>query len=326
MDKKFSPQAEAIQDPLEVRRTTSEVVESLQFIKIYHGRIESVAQMLKTRVKAQQLLTETQFGSVHITPQRVFIQDAINFCFWSRKGKPKWAIEYPAGETSDGWNALAASFDRALEEGTPLLQADYIAKVTEADTRGIFRSSNETEIPLLKQRTAILRETGRILQKDFNGNVEYLIKQAGRDAAKIAETVIEHFPSFPDTSRVNGSKVYFFKRAQIFAYDLSLLRDINITNIDRLTAFADYKLPQILRSLGVLRYRKPLAKKVDSMHLIPQDSREEIEIRAATIWVCERLAEELRIPAAIVDNALWTLSQETNGAMKPYHRTLTTCY
>ncbi|OGY16567.1 MAG: hypothetical protein A2785_03170 [Candidatus Chisholmbacteria bacterium RIFCSPHIGHO2_01_FULL_49_18] len=326
MSQKYRPRINKTLDPLEVRRTTSEVVGNLQFVKIDHNRIGKVVHTLKARLKSRRLLTETQFGKVRIEPQRVFIQDAINFCFWSRKGESKWAIEFPSGETKDGWNALVASFDRALKEGVPLLQADYIAKITQTDTSAIFRSCNETEIPLLKQRTAILRESGRILQKDFNGNIKNLIKQADYDAASIALTTIKHFPSFRDSSRINGKKVNFFKRAQIFAYDLSLLKYLNITNIVSLTAFADYKLPQLLRSLGILRYKNSLAQKVDAMQLIQKDSREEVEIRAATIWVCDRFAEILRMPAATIDNALWTFSQERTKTMKPYHRIRTTCY
>jgi len=326
MSQKYRPRFNETLDPLEVRRTTSEVVGSLQFVKIDHNRIGKIAHTLKARIKSRRLLTETQFGKIRITPQRVFIQDAINFCFWSRKGEPKWAIEYPSGETNDGWNALVASFDRALKEGIPLLQANFIAKITETEVSAIFRSYNETEIPLLKQRAAILRESGRILQKNFNGNIMNLITQADCDAASIALTTIKHFPSFRDSSRINGRKVNFYKRAQIFAYDLSLLKDMNMTNIENLTAFADYKLPQLLRSFGILRYRRSLARKVDTMELISKHNREEIEIRSATIWVCDQIAKILNVPAVTVDNALWYLSHSGARTMKPYHRTLTICY
>ena len=326
VSKEESTQAKEPANPLQVRKTTSEVVQNLQLLQIHQAKLKAITQTLRARIKAQKLLTETQFGRIQITPQRIFIQDAINFCFWAKKGEPKWAVEYPKGEIQDGWNALVASFDRALKEGTPLLETDYIVTVTQADTRHIFRSTNETEIPLLAQRTAILRETGKILQKEFKGNIENLVSRAGHDAAKIADSAIEHFPSFNDMSRLAGRKVYFFKRAQIFAYDLSLLKGINISNIESLTAFADYKLPQLLRSLGIIQYKTPLASKVDTMTVLPKGSVEEIEIRAATIWVCDQIAKLLEVPAVKVDNALWLLSQEAEAKMKPYHRTLTTCY
>ncbi|HKZ43058.1 MAG TPA: hypothetical protein VJ044_19010, partial [Candidatus Hodarchaeales archaeon] len=108
MSQKYRPRINKTLDPLEVRRTTSEVVGNLQFVKIDHNRIGKVVHTLKARLKSRRLLTETQFGKVRIEPQRVFIQDAINFCFWSRKGESKWAIEFPSGETKDGWNALVA--------------------------------------------------------------------------------------------------------------------------------------------------------------------------------------------------------------------------
>lgn len=313
-------------DPLKVRKTTEEVIRNLKFVSINQRRLEPVAKILRRRIRSERLLTESQFGRIRISPQRIFILDAVNFCFWSKREEPKWEVEYPTGTFNNGWYALTASFDRALEEGIPVLDAHYLETITDKDTKRIFRGRNQTRIPLLNKRTAILREIGSILTKNFSGNIETLLKDADYDAAIIAKSIIDNFPSFNDTSILEGIKVHFFKRAQIFAHDLSLLRNANIANIESLTAFADYKLPQILRSLGVLRYNQSLAKKVNSLKLIPKDSREEIEMRASTIWACERLASLLKVSPATVDNVLWNLSQETKKRMKPYHRTLTTCY
>ena len=298
----------------------------LHLISVNTNRIQKLAKIIGRRITQKRVLSESQFGTGKITPQRIFILDSINFCFWEKKGKQKWTIEHPKGQVYDGWNALVASFDRALENDIPLLDPGYLSGLSETDAHHTFRGTEGKRIPLLKQRTAILRESGRILQKDFNGNIKNLIKQADYDAANIALTTIKHFPSFRDSSRINGRKVNFFKRAQIFAYDLSLLKDMNMTNIENLTAFADYKLPQLLRSFGILRYRRSLARKVDTMELISKHNREEIEIRSATIWVCDQIVKILNVPAVTVDNALWYLSHSGARTMKPYHRTLTICY
>ena len=95
------------------------------------------------------------------------------------------------------------------------------------------------------------------------------------------------------------------------------------------TAFADYKLPQVLRHLGVLAYERTLAGRIDNQELIPQGSEEEIEIRAATVWACDFCAAQWQhdqtVTAAAIDLRLWLLGQES-AHMQPYHRTRTIFY
>ncbi len=100
-----------------------------------------------------------------------------------------------------------------------------------------------------------------------------------------------------------------------------------IKNLQHLTAFADYKLPQILRMFGVLEYVDELAEKVDNIIEISYNSREEIEIRAATIWAVELLRQKVqKLTAMEIDNALWLISREIKDEAKPYHRTRTIFY
>jgi len=211
-----------------------------------------------------------------------------------------------------------ACFNRALEEKIPLLEAKFLEEITLDKVKFIFRSCNKSEIPLLKKRLEFLQEAGRVLNSRFAGEFNNLIKKGNNDAVQIVKLIIENFPSFND--------VGFYKRAQICAYDLSLLSDMNIKNIEQLTIFADYKLPQILRASEVLKYKKDLAEKVDNYVLIDKDSQEEREIRAVTIWVGELLAKRLDTMPVVIDNTIWYLTQKTNKNLGLYHRTLTTSY
>src|SRR3989344_6092760 len=76
MSQKYRPRINKTLDPLEVRRTTSEVVGNLQFVKIDHNRIGKVVHTLKARLKSRRLLPKTQFGKVRIEPQRGLSQIA----------------------------------------------------------------------------------------------------------------------------------------------------------------------------------------------------------------------------------------------------------
>ena len=97
-------------------------------------------------------------------------------------------------------------------------------------------------------------------------------------------------------------------------------------NIDALTAFADYKIPQVLRELGILEYSTTLAQKVDSRIELAPGSEEEVEIRAGTIIAVEdiRQATSGNLTAADIDHYLWLAGQRTHA--RPYHRTRTIAY
>ena len=61
--------------------------------------------------------------------------------------------------------------------------------------------------------------------------------------------------------------------------------------MDKITAFADYKIPFILRRLWVLEYSQSLAYKIDNQIEIEKWSDEEIEIRSNTIWAIELMKQ-----------------------------------
>ena len=53
--------------------------------------------------------------------------------------------------------------------------------------------------------------------------------------------------------------------------------------------FADYRVPQILRELDILKYSEGLSKLVDSETELPYSSEYEVEIRALTIVAVEEI-------------------------------------
>jgi hypothetical protein len=259
----------------------------------------------------------------------IFISSSLDFCFW---GEPKWKIEYK-GNFYDGAWGLLASLTRAIENGFPILNCVYLAKIPEKDLREILKGN--VEIPLFKERLNILRENASILIEKFDGSVKKLIQSGKGDALKLLKVIVKSFPSFNDCAIYEGKKVYFYKRAQLFISDV--YRKFKnkgfgkLKNIDKLTAFADYKIPQILRKFGIIEYSPELAEKVDNRIEIQKGSKEEIEIRANTIWTIELMKNEIKkkipnIKSFDIDSHLWLLSQKKSPDDKPYHLTRTIFY
>jgi len=313
-------------DPLQVRKSTFEIVKKASLVSININKIKQLTSFIKNKIETKETLNIEQFGSSNPTPQLIFVLDALNFCFWAKKNEEKWTVEYPKGNfVSNGWYALVNSIQRALSEGIPFLDADYLQKITLKEAEYIFRSSNKTPIPLLSERVKILNEVGQVLVKKYNGNIYNFLVKNGLDAEKILINLIKEFPSFQDYSELRGQRVNFYKRAQIFVYDLSFLPNLKVNNLGCLTIFADYKIPQTLRAFGVLEYASSLKKKIDNYEILTSGSQEEIEIRASTIWAGELIAFFSGFLPAEVDNVLWKASQYLRD-VSPYHRVLTTAY
>lgn len=313
-------------DPLKVRETTSRIFKNLKYIEINFENIEKVAKQVKDKIEQQQILNEEQFGSIAPTPQLIFILDAINFCFWAKEGEEKWTVEYPKDNfISNGWYGLVSAIERARKEGIPILNAEYLKSMNIEDAEYIFRSANSTSIPLLDERLKILNSIGKTLLGKYDGDIYNLLSKTDLDVGNIAKEIVKNFPSFEDLTYLDDKQIYFYKRAQIFAYDVTLLPELKGKNLESLTAFADYKIPQMLRAFKIIKYSKDLADKVDNFAILEYGSREEIEIRASTIWACEFIAHYAKVKPVLVDNVLWKMSQGLKD-IKPYHRVLTTSY
>jgi hypothetical protein len=336
------------QDPLGVLRSTKAVVERAALVRIDHDAIAAVAaDMLDEPVPVPEWDAALHYrDGTWQTAGWVLALDALNFCFWGQDPtdpERRWRVEVD-GTIHQGYWALAAALTRAVRQGFPLWNAAYLAEIPEADVRAILRPADRpdaTEIPLFSQRVANLRELGNNLLARFDAGLEppvvNLIRAAEGSAARLVGLVVATFPSFADVAAHPGlaEPVRLYKRAQILAADLHGAfagQDLGqFHDLAGLTAFADYKVPQVLRALGVLTYDPRLADRVARYEIIPPGSPAEVEIRAATVWACELLRQALAthgraLHAFEIDWLLWSAGQHLPAAVQPYHRTPTIFY
>ena len=262
----------------------------------------------------------------------LLVLDTINFCFWPPPGKAKWVIEYQS-ESLSGYYALAASIKRAVESRVPLTNAEYLVDLSLDELEQIL--DGEGELQLLEHRLKVLNELGQVLFEKYDGNACRLVEAAENSALKLVRLLAENFSSFNDVAEYQGRKVFFYKRAQILTADLYGAfkgKDWgSFTDMDKITAFADYKLPQVLRHLGIMRYTESLTQKVDQKLMLEAGCPEEIEIRANTIQAVELIRQELAQKGKAfrsfeIDWLLWNLGQNDEFRNKPYHKTLTIFY
>ncbi len=269
-------------------------------------------------------------GTPEETAQYYFFLDSINFCFWGKKDQPRWEYQIN-GEWVGGYYAYSRAIKDAFLRDSRFFDASYVSTISQGDFRSIFSAGRNTLL-LIDERLEIIRINFRILQESFGGKAINLLNQAGMDADKIVAMLIEKFPTFDDSVLWNNNKVFFLKRAQILVSDISFtgLPEFVIKNLDHLTVFADYKLPQILESLEVLTYSSELDVDIGNEVLIPKNSQKEIELRASSIIAIEQIRDEMEKQGRYVsinelDWILWVMAKQTSFK-KPHHKTLTTFY
>ena len=316
---------------LGVLESVQPVVAGSRYVQVDQAAIESLAPGLARRIQAPTWHQRYHWsgGTPNQLANWLLVLDALNFSFW---GEPRWRVDHK-GEKLDGYFALAASLTRAVEEeDRPLWDARYLSGITEGDLREILRGDNT--IPMLDRRLENLHELGDVLQSRYDGQFSTAIQMAGRSGVLLARLLARDFLSFNDIADFKGREVRFLKRAQLLVSDLHGAFGGQgwgaFTDLDQLTAFADYKLPQILRHMGALTYLPSLAEKVDNRFLLPALSREEVEIRAGTVWAVELLRQALArngadLTAYQLDWWLWNESQSWTG-MAPYHLSRTVYY
>jgi hypothetical protein len=318
-------------DPLDILKTTAQVVERMRHVTLSQARIKSVAKVLTLRpLPVPSWNYEYHFfDGTERTLLYLFLLDALNYSFW---GAPRWTIDY-RGASLNGYWALAAALKRAVEEDAKILDSGFLGSITPSYLSHVLRGQGE--IPMFVERWRNVREVGRVLSSRFGGSAARVVEEADRGAGRLARSFADNFSSFQDTSIYESIAVSFFKRAQILVADIAGsfagLGWGEFKDIGELTAFADYKLPQLLRAWGILKFDTGLAQRVDAGEELVKDSPEEIEIRAATLWAVEFLRLTLaqlgrEVTSVQIDWFLWESSQHAVEGLEPYHRVRTIYY
>jgi len=224
-----------------------------------------------------------------------------------------------------------------------------LKSITLDQVKSIFRSENQNLVPLLHERTTVLQELGSIVCKEFGGKFSNILVQSSNSAQRLISIMTTHFSSYRDECNFSANeetrRAYFHKRVQILVADLWACFEGSgfgqFNDIDYITMFADYRVPQALAYLGAIKYSESLTKFLESnVELTPGDRRE-LEIRAASIWSVElikremlKLAENLNesnkdpINSIVIDFYLWTYAKQFGKEMKniPIHKIRTIYY
>lgn len=304
-----------------IAESTKYVSENSKYVKINYDVIDKIIE--NNDIKSTKYWMESNpFGLLDME-----LRDIINFllvyhtiglcCFW---GEPKWELETLDGKKTDGSFGLVYALIEKFKKGM-----DYDMSYEE------FRMmlKGNVDIPLVDKRYDCFVEMSKYL-KSIDGDFYDQISNINDDET-LLDYIIDNFNYFEDISEYKGEKVYFYKKAQLFTSDIlnvkKLVGKIKV-DLSHLVGCADYKIPQVMRCLGMLEFNEELSSLVDSMTLIPSGSEMEIEIRANDIVVIDYIYKKLNsdVTRINVNDFIWLLGQDKSKMVKPYHRTRTMNY
>lgn len=191
-------------------------------------------------------------------------------------------------------------------------------------------------IPNVEERVRLLKEMAQSLLTFHDGSATKFIASANRSSDVLVHNILQYFPGFRDATvdPQSGRWLAFYKRAQILVADLwaALGSEVeeekkygmdycNFVDMNKITTFADYRVPQLLRSMKVLEYSPELSNKVDRGIELKASSMEELYIRAATVVAVDKLVENVKekvpsmrsdkgINAVKMDWYLWNIGEK----------------
>lgn len=302
----------------------------------------------------------------------IMTMDAINFCFWPTDddSSTKNLLEYEhlaqalkkLAERDDVLEDNLNLQNVSVAESSYFFAPDNLAKLTVDSFLESINpllptlpsNSKHGEvfcIPNVSERVRLLNELGTALQLWHSGSATEFIKKAEKSADMLVHLILQYFTGFRDTAvdSKKGRWVAFYKRAQILVADLWAalgsggLGDkfgiplCNFHDMDKITTFADYRVPQLLRNLGIIEYSKELGEIVDNSVEIVAFCMDELYIRSATVVAVDLLVKSVRqqiqydkngINAVKMDWFLWNVGEilDREGQLKAHHKVRTIYY
>jgi Potential Queuosine, Q, salvage protein family len=185
----------------------------------------------------------------------------------------------------------------------------------------------------------VFHQAGDVLASKYNGRYVNFVKSCSPrlydNGSGLVDRLVNEFPRFNDVSHYDGEEVKFYKLAQLGFWGmysgLGRTGGFKLEDPQKLSAFADYIVPVALRLMGMTTYSPTLERAINDYQLILRDSRQEIEIRAHSLYATALLTDEVnklrpaeqQVIIPQIDARIWTHYHTT---FWPHHLTRTIMY
>lgn len=333
-------------------RESGELIASkAKYVSIKEAGVEALARKIFEKLEDKTISID-MFSQHELHPASsdpfavdwIFVVDTLNFCFWSPNAA-HYSVSYK-GKCYTGYFALCAALNRAKDNGKAVTDPKYYSQLTAKDVTELLQGDEDSaQLMLMEERAECLRQVGTCLLEKFDGSFVNCVKAAKGSAKALLSLIVTEFPCFRDEAVFQGSQVSFYKRAQILVGDVWACfrgKDLGcFSDIDDITMFADYRVPQVLVHFGVLEYSSHLKSMLEKEDIMQIACQEEIEIRGCSIHAVELLwaavksllvgakkMDEYVINPIIIDHFLWDFRRQYAAELSsiPFHKVLSIYY
>jgi hypothetical protein len=302
----------------QVRAVSAWVADRARSVHIDERRLEALAAVLPSEPEqagSADPATDLVEAEGEARAAFVICLDAINF------GSGWWpTIRKRPGHS--GYFTIAAGLTERFRARGPWPAAD-LADIGAAEIAATL--GQDPAHPLMADFVAVLRDAGAHVEEEHGGRFEAAIDAAHGSAPALAD-LLAGWSAFADISIYDDRSVPFFKRAQIAAADVARAGLAELSDLDRLTAFADNLVPHVLRLDGVLLLDPELERRIEAGKLLEHGSPEEVELRACAVHTVELLAAATPLTPAEIDAVLWNRGAGERYKSVPRPRSRNTAY
>ena len=312
------------------------VIENSKHVIINYDEIKNVARWM-----AYEEFILPENNKLRKNPEdfirTTLLINTLNFAFTDFNTSIKYSIERDGVTLSDS-EAMFKQIHEAIDSGTNLLDGQVLASLTIDKLREIF--SGNIEMPMLVERIEILNTVGIKLSEEFDGDwINFIYKcpkKLYHGGEGLVERLVAEFPRFNDKSIYEDKhEINFYKLAQLAFWgihaELSGSKYFVVEDMNSMSAFADYIVPVALEVMKITEYSENLKEKIMKGNIIERDSKEEIEIRAASLFATAKLTEEINIrrnkkEQLIIPQLDYRIWKQYHATHRPHHLTVTTMY
>jgi len=145
----------------------------------------------------------------------IMVGTTIDTAFTDFKTHVKFQIDY-AGEHQSDSDGMFAFLKRAMDNGVPILDGKFLAKMARADMEKIF--AGNIEMPMLDEKLELFHQAGTILASKYGGRFYNFIQSCSPklydNGNGLVERLAAEFPRFNDVSRYDDHEVKIYKLTQ----------------------------------------------------------------------------------------------------------------
>lgn len=274
------------------------------YVIVNHDRIEEVANDMKLEGIPSFQTPEASAGKsyntgIYLEVLKEIVASSINYCYWYGA----YDIKPMGASSTTMYNDVNKIFNKANNQSL-----NFEWRINQ-----LINLLAMHRYPLLEERKRHLLDLCENRKAEIFATKIY--ECHGEDEENLFNDMVKNFHGFSSDMLLKRASLFFIQLYRRYGWFKGLMSNLFVP--------ADYHLPKILRHFKCIEYTNTLPIRIFDQTLIPKNSIEELQIRAATIKTCKLIQIATKWNIADIDTYFWTKRKWTG---EPFHLTVTTDY